>query len=83
MPVYNHHNALFCEAGCEKWFHIKCIGVTAKLFKMLGNSSEPWYCLYCYAPPFQQIADSDLFSLFENTSLIRYIYIQNIQKCIS
>ena len=43
----NGQGALFCEGSCQKWYHRWCAGVCLEDFKILSNSSEPFFCTAC------------------------------------
>ena len=43
----NGQDALFCEGSCQKWYHRWCAGVCLEDFKILSNSSEPFFCTAC------------------------------------
>ena len=30
--------------GCERWYHISCIGMTREVWKNLGKADAKWYC---------------------------------------
>jgi COMPASS component SPP1 len=39
---------LFCEGGCENWYHPKCVGITEDDAKRMGsNPNEKWICSKC------------------------------------
>ena len=46
-PVLPDEKALFCDI-CSYWFHIQCIGVSAKKYQFLkSNEDVHWYCGGC------------------------------------
>ena len=68
-PVYNHHNSLFCEAGCGKWFHLKCTNVTLNQYNLFTRdpSLPSWCCIGCYMPPFHDLNDIEIgLEFFDN-----------------
>jgi len=63
--VKSNHNGVACEL-CNKWFHAKCVGITAEAYKFLktcsaeasadssalgnGNGGVMWFCQDCMGP---------------------------------
>ena len=39
--------AVFCEGECSTWIHRQCAGLSLTMFTKLGESDEPYMCLYC------------------------------------
>ena len=32
---------------CNKWNHIKCVGISSAYYEKLQNDTKPWYCPNC------------------------------------
>ncbi|KAG8270799.1 hypothetical protein J6590_077064 [Homalodisca vitripennis] len=47
--VYNNDDALLCDGMCGKWFHIKCVDMTKKLYSKISELENVvvWYCKPC------------------------------------
>lgn len=42
------HKGILCTAGCNKWYHSKCLNWTDKQFKNLTKTEiESWKCISC------------------------------------
>ena len=51
-------DALFCEGDCQAWLHRKCVGMTRKLYIVLGQSEEAYYCPHCKFNVYQEEINS-------------------------
>ena len=60
-PVANNHRGLECD-GCVRWYHIKCGGVSGKLYKDFTNNQQgfTWICPQCAMPSFRSSFFEDL-----------------------
>ncbi|KAG8283782.1 hypothetical protein J6590_011153, partial [Homalodisca vitripennis] len=47
--VNNDDDALLCDGMCGKWFHIKCVDMTKKLYSKISELENVvvWYCKPC------------------------------------
>jgi len=66
--VKSNHNGVACEL-CNKWYHAKCVGITAETYKFLksccveastdngalGNGGVMWFCQDCMGTASQMI----------------------------
>jgi len=70
--VKSNHNGVACEL-CNKWYHAKCVGITAETYKFLksccveastdngalGNGGVMWFCQDCMGTDFFQLFRKD------------------------
>ena len=49
-PVASNHRGLCCD-DCDKWWHMKCAGVSANEYRRLGQCCDLWLCPVCCLPP--------------------------------
>ena len=70
-PVYNDNNSLQCEAGCMKWYHLRCTNISLAQYNEFNSAqtSLPWYCTNCHSEPFRNVNDNELFNLFHENHL--------------
>lgn len=45
-PVGDEVDWVQCDGGCEQWFHMACVGLSAKDI----NEDEDYYCSACSPP---------------------------------
>lgn len=46
--VQDHHEAIYCESGCERWYHRECTGMSKVAYDLLtGEDSAEWVCDTC------------------------------------
>lgn len=46
--VQDHHEAIYCESGCERWYHRECTGMSQMAYNLLtGEDSAEWVCDKC------------------------------------
>lgn len=43
----NDVEAIYCEGSCQGWLHRRCAGLSKKLFHLMGESDDPFYCPHC------------------------------------
>lgn len=66
-PVASNHRGLCCDC-CDKWWHMKCAGVSAYEYRRLASCSDDWLCPVCCLPPFNDsLFETTQSSLFEST----------------
>lgn len=53
-PVSSNQKAVCCDV-CNKWLHIRCVGISVSAYSDLQNSPDTWACTNCLyeALPFQ------------------------------
>lgn len=48
QDVQDHHEAIYCESGCERWYHRECTGMSRVAYNLLtGEDSAEWVCDKC------------------------------------
>ena len=35
QDVQDHHEAIYCESGCERWYHRECTGMSRVAYNLL------------------------------------------------
>ena len=40
-------DALFCEGQCTTWIHRICLGLNKKLYEVLTEADDPYFCPHC------------------------------------
>ena len=84
LPVYEHHNSILCEGGCDKWFHLKCTNVSLKKYVQFNKTPEDspaWFCNSCYIPPFSDLNNKDLFQTLQILDELERNTTKEISKC--
>lgn len=50
QAVEDHHEAIYCESGCERWYHRECTGMSKVAYRLLtAEDSAEWVCDKCIA----------------------------------
>ena len=61
--VKQDYKSVQCDL-CNKWNHIKCVGISSAYYEKLQNDTNPWYCLNCSKElPFSDVTDKDLHNI--------------------
>lgn len=48
QEVSDEDEGIYCESGCERWFHRTCVGLTKVAFQLLNNEDyAEWACDQC------------------------------------
>lgn len=48
LQVRDDHEAVYCESGCERWYHRDCTGMTAHAYTLLtAEDTAEWACDVC------------------------------------
>lgn len=46
--VLDDHEAIYCESGCEQWYHRDCTGMSRLAYDLLtAEDSAEWACDTC------------------------------------
>ncbi|KAG8252282.1 spermatid nucleus differentiation [Homalodisca vitripennis] len=59
--VNNDDDALLCDGMCGKWFHIKCVDMTKKLYSKISELENVvvWYCKPCSSKDDKETSTQD------------------------
>ena len=68
MP--EHIKVINCDT-CNKFFHVKCCGITQRNFRDLKSRNESWYCTKCLSNvlPFSSLDNNELYLEMETTPI--------------
>ena len=48
LQVHDDHEAVYCESGCEQWYHRDCTGMSRPAYNLLtAEESAEWACDTC------------------------------------
>ncbi len=59
--VHDDQNSIYCDSCCS-WIHLKCSGLTKKLFHEISNTDDPYFCAICLHDifPFHSLCNTKL-----------------------
>ena len=65
--MHSHLEVINCDT-CQKYFHLKCSGITKNIFLELKLKNEKWICFKCVSNllPFSHLDNNELFLEMEN-----------------
>lgn len=63
--------ALGCDAGCDKWYHIECVGITIAEHDRLVETGEEWYCEICSLKNDKSLLNEEIKNLSQTISLLQ------------
>ena len=50
LEVGDEDEGIYCESGCEKWYHRQCVGMTSFAYDLLtAEDNAEWACDSCIA----------------------------------
>ena len=56
--VTSNHRGICCDQ-CNKWYHIRCAGITDNEYRRLSNSPASWICTTCLRQTNRELPEAE------------------------